>query len=295
MICLPQGAIRINHGMMNAVYEMPGQAAICKIAGPPTPGLYRSLEREAAACRFLWDQLPSTVPRVLDDQLPGMLLLSFLRGVPPSTFRARLAPQQRNELSYLLGDLLGQIHCINLDKIPATLLWYCPGDTWSEQALAAFDTVATVVECMQPHLKELMAQCRKVLVDTRAWLEDVDDGFVHGDFGGANILVNPDDGSLAGVIDWEWAARADPDLDLARLHWLGDVGRSAHLWTTLEEEQAFYQGYRKHRHPRSIGKKIRWYGLWFATSYLAARLQHNLVTECGPLERFIQDVLNRKW
>lgn len=41
--------------------------------------------------------------------------------------------------------------------------------------------------------------------------------FVHGDFSAGNIIVNPDTGRLAGIIDWGNAAIGDPALDFMSL------------------------------------------------------------------------------
>lgn len=42
-------------------------------------------------------------------------------------------------------------------------------------------------------------------------------GLIHGDFHFANVLVHPDEGRLAAIVDWELATLGDPLLDLGHL------------------------------------------------------------------------------
>lgn len=292
MVSLPEDRIRIPHGITNTVYEIAGQATICKVAGPTTQGVYCSLSREAAACRFLCDHLPGITPHVLLADLPKMLLLSFVAGLPLATIRSRLTSQQRKDLILRLGDMLGRIHCVT--DVPLELHWPFRGDNWPERAMASMAAVSATVEQAQLEMRNLMYLCRRHQEARLYCLEGTDEGLVHGDFGGANILICPDDLSIAGVVDWEWASLADPDLDLARLHWLGAVGRSAHIWANLDEQVAFYRGYKQHRCPTGdVVGKFRWYGLWFATSYLAFRLHRGMLIECRPLVQYIQNELNK--
>jgi aminoglycoside phosphotransferase (APT) family kinase protein len=55
-----------------------------------------------------------------------------------------------------------------------------------------------------------------------AWLDahrpaEVRPGLMHGDFHFANVIVRPDAGDLAAVVDWELATIGDPRLDLGHL------------------------------------------------------------------------------
>jgi aminoglycoside phosphotransferase (APT) family kinase protein len=55
-----------------------------------------------------------------------------------------------------------------------------------------------------------------------AWLDrhrpvDIRRGLMHGDFHFANVIVRPDAGDLAAVVDWELATIGDPLLDLGHL------------------------------------------------------------------------------
>lgn len=53
--------------------------------------------------------------------------------------------------------------------------------------------------------------------------------FIHGDLGGENLLVQPEDGQLVGVLDWDTAGVGDPAVDLAALR--ATLPRS--VWTLL--------------------------------------------------------------
>lgn len=55
-----------------------------------------------------------------------------------------------------------------------------------------------------------------------AWLDahrptEVRAGLIHGDFHFANVLIRPDSGALAAIVDWELATIGDPLLDLGHL------------------------------------------------------------------------------
>jgi len=53
--------------------------------------------------------------------------------------------------------------------------------------------------------------------------------FIHGDLGGENLLVQPEDGQLMGVLDWDTAGVGDPAVDLAALR--ATLPRS--VWTLV--------------------------------------------------------------
>ena len=55
--------------------------------------------------------------------------------------------------------------------------------------------------------------------DNLAYIPDDRDGvsLVHGDFKPSNLLVDPEDGHVTGVLDWEFAFAGSPLFDLATL------------------------------------------------------------------------------
>lgn len=290
---LPENLVRIPYGVVNEVYTNSEHSAVWKVAGPPTPGSYRSLAREAAACRLLAPALPGIVPQVLDEQLPHLLVLSFLAGQPLSVAGIPPSLPQRHTVLDRLGTILAIINSISADNLPDVLRWPFQGNSWSQKALAAFVAVSRQVSTSSPELAPLMHQCRGLLEHSLSWLDHSHQGFIHGDFSGSNILLDPCTWVVTGVIDWEWATIADADYDLMRLHWRVVAGRGPHLWSTPAELTTFNQGYQRHRQLPIEAEKLRWYGLFFATSYLALRLQRNMLAESNDLVNFIRHQVSR--
>lgn len=60
------------------------------------------------------------------------------------------------------------------------------------------------------------------LDDVAAWLDahrpdDIQMGLIHGDFHFANVLIAPDEGRVAAIVDWELTTIGDPLLDLGHV------------------------------------------------------------------------------
>ncbi|NUW40072.1 phosphotransferase family protein [Nonomuraea rhodomycinica] len=96
--------------------------------------------------------------------------------------------------------------------------WRAPADdVWREEWRELADDVRRlVVPLLTP------GQARRALADAARALrtaESAPAGFVHGDLGGANVLVAgaPGAARVTGVLDWEAAGPGDPAVDLAAL------------------------------------------------------------------------------
>jgi aminoglycoside phosphotransferase (APT) family kinase protein len=63
--------------------------------------------------------------------------------------------------------------------------------------------------------RDLMAYAERHGDRLKSWLSQA--CLVHGDFNAANILVEPDTGAVAAVIDWEYALSATPAIDFGNL------------------------------------------------------------------------------
>lgn len=62
---------------------------------------------------------------------------------------------------------------------------------------------------------------------------------VHGDFGPQNLLINPDEWTATGLLDWEWVHLGDAIEDLAWAEW---IVRTHHP-TTVASLSALFEGY----------------------------------------------------
>ncbi|MEV0202292.1 aminoglycoside phosphotransferase family protein [Nonomuraea sp. NPDC050691] len=127
----------------------------------------------------------------------GCLVMRLVRGEP-------LAPGREPDLAALTG-LLERLASVPLGP-PAE-----PG--WREEWRELVDDVRRLVV---PLLGA--EQARRAVADTMRALETAESAptrFVHGDLGGANVLISG--GAVAGVLEWEAAGPGDPAVDLAAL------------------------------------------------------------------------------
>jgi aminoglycoside phosphotransferase (APT) family kinase protein len=137
-----------------------------------------------------------------------------------------LAPEQRRNVGVALGRLLQRLHA-SVTRV---------GDTAPEWWVAAHEDPSEMHNAYRPRhelaprlVEEARALAgaadRAILDDVAAFLADrqhlfVDDstGFVHTDLNGHNVMVATDGSAqITGLIDWEGARVAAPDLELDML------------------------------------------------------------------------------
>lgn len=142
-----------------------------------------------------------------------VVVASHARGVPaeqgPEPTAARLAARERR-----LGALMAQLHTLHGDRFgyldPATRL---RGDTWPQAYTAIVDAlladaVRWDVDVQAPAVRAAVARHTEALATVRH------PSLVHADLWPGNLFVDPDDGTLTGVIDPERAFYGDPLFDL---------------------------------------------------------------------------------
>lgn len=264
---------RVPHGVVNVVLSGPAQT-VRKVYAQPIAPLHRSMRREIEACLAAADL--AQVPEV---RRVGARTVEFQRmpGVPLSQ-ASQLA--NRRPLQFALGETLATIH-----SLPGSDALRLPGATWG-------DSIARCVEDVRDELcavlPELSKPLRVLTRETSTLGEPTRPGLVHGDFGGANVLVSADGASVTGVVDWEWALRGDGRYDVAKARWLPQVGRSSHLWRTAAEERWFLEAYVANggdgmdRHLESV------YSRWMAASYLLLRVKVGATSAIEPLIRYLR-------
>ncbi len=133
------------------------------------------------------------------------------------------------------------------------------------------------------------------------WLEanipvETEPGILHGDCHMANIMVNPDDGELAALIDWEMSTIGDPLLDLG---WVMATVDSGDGFTTspMEPKDGFpsiaemIAHYGKHSN-RDLSE-IRWYAV-LACYKLGVILEGTHARACaGKADKATGDMLHQ--
>jgi len=154
-------------------------------------------------------------PEVLDlvpDLAPGRAHLVF-RYLPGSGLNpevlARLDQPGRRRLCTDLAHVLGQLRAGRVSR------WPGPEIGWVERwELLAEHVRAEVVRGL-PLAGRQLAEAELAAAVQAA--RGAPAGLLHGDLGSSNLLVDPADGRLTGVLDWEGAGPGDPAVDLAAI------------------------------------------------------------------------------
>lgn len=183
---------------------------------PRSPQARHSLATETLLLHALQGHLPLPVPDPVYAAPDGLFTgYRMLRGVP--FLKSTMADIGDGEICQHLASQLGAfpkvLHAVDASQMPTGFPETDTGDSWTALYRAFRD--------------ELFAHVRP---DAR---NDVSDAFAsflgepknvsyrrvlrHGDFGGANILYDPKQRSISGVIDFGSAALGDPAVDLAAL------------------------------------------------------------------------------
>jgi aminoglycoside phosphotransferase (APT) family kinase protein len=233
--------MRAIHGVTNRVTLDLVDRTVRKEFSPLNVGvLWRSAQREFAALTIVAPL--GLAPPVL--AFDGHELRQSMHAGQsyPEAYRG-LDLAGRRGLARNAGFLLRRIHQVGWDGSPP----------WSDLALAGarpqgwrqviaqiIGDLARLTSDRMPHLGSVPVTVEQSAERCAAGLPDEVFGLVHGDFGGANVLVGP--GGDAVAVDWEWAHLGDPVYDLVRHDWLDAVGRHHHLYDE-STATAFADGY----------------------------------------------------
>lgn len=157
-------------------------------------------------------------PEILGGDLDAPLgkshvVLRYVRGVgltDPAV--ADLPVEARQRLAEGLGELLRLLRNVDPTSWPAVgrQSWH---GRWAEFRQHVLDIVL-------PLLTSAGADRARAEVEWAVQAAECaprPDAFVHGDLGGANVLLEPSSGALTGVLDWDSAGFGDPAIDLAAL------------------------------------------------------------------------------
>lgn len=193
-----------NQGMEHYILEI-NNDWICKIAKGQTDGL----EMENKILRFLQKKLKTRIP-IIAYYEPGFLVYHKLPGVELSTQNYEfLTPTQKNQLVEDIAFFLKELHTIDITSRQSLNLGEC-GWPWSANKLveyAASIQDPKIIALFQPfiyHYTAIKPTSRPALI--------------HNDLISRNIIIDPQSGTLSGIIDFTDVAFQDVYLDL-RLRW----------------------------------------------------------------------------
>ena len=283
---LTAGLPRAGHGTTNAVFVDRRRGLVVKRFSPAgTALLWRGLAREAAALRLA---MPTgLVPRLVARDPatdPAILSIEYVEATPyPLMDHA-----DPSRSAYRAGAALRRVHALVPDPASADHLRLPgdgPGARWSEVIAGLADQLCAAVRVAAPELADPVRDCARRLPRWCAGLDEPQRVLVHGDYGGANVLLRPD-GQLS-IVDWEWAHAGDPGYDLARLAWQDTIGRRHGVYRDERTGRAFRTGYGCSDSDLDE-VRLRVYGTLMALGHcLAGRLT---CRETGPFEQWLYRV-----
>ncbi len=191
------------------------------------------LAAEGRLLQAIQDRLPLAVPRPVyqkfDPPVPGLAFLGYpyLPGEP-------LTPQWlsevrdefiRDDLSRQLAGFLRALHGFPLSDLTTPLPGNLPGEGLQEGRAVWESMYAEVRQklfpAMRPDARKQITAHFEVFLDDPG-LHDFSPALRHGDFGGVNILWDPEKRTVNAIIDFSSCAVGDPAYDLASIWTLGE-------------------------------------------------------------------------
>lgn len=196
----------------------------------PRGGSSLSLKKEISITNYLKDKLPVRIPQytvILDDgkleaaayrKIEGIMLTSQeipedLPYVNPWEF---LSGRNAEIVARQIANILNAIHGLDTTEM-SELLKPFAHMSWEDLILTDIEDAKTISKivfsgnfldsCLQ-FLEKLTKQIHEFDFDLR---------FVHGDFGGWNILFNKDELKITGLLDWGGCCIGDPATDFKEL------------------------------------------------------------------------------
>jgi aminoglycoside 2''-phosphotransferase len=183
----------------------------------------KTLRCEIVVQKSLQGRLPLPIPEPmyahLETEIPGKAFVGypFIQGVPlwRENFNTITSPRARKRMAVQLGEFLQGLHQVNVDEaIPIALSSYETREEWVD----LFDRIQ---ERLYAHMREDAR--RDVSEHFQRYLDQLDRyGFEpclrHGDFGTGNIIYDPENLSITGIIDFGGVGLGDPAVDFAGLY-----------------------------------------------------------------------------
>lgn len=204
-----RSVVRLGSGLDNLVYEVNGELLVRYGMEAGTAKRGETVRREATLLTVLRDLSPIPVPEpAFVDIDAGVLAYAKLRGHPlaeqPVADPGRLAAELAEFLSRLHEAPLGRMSTLVPNDVEPLAMWLrdaeeCYGRIRHVVPAATRPAIESFLTAVTP------AEPRKV-------------AFCHNDLGAEHVLVDPETGTVTGVIDWTDAAITDPAYDLGLLY-----------------------------------------------------------------------------
>ena len=203
--------------------EVAGERSVVRIYARPSHRGAAAHEVDAALLRLVRGLLP--VPEVLEVRradeatgMPALLVTSFLPGERLELLLPRLDGAGRATTGRRLGEILADLGAMPMLSAGP----FVDGRLTIGSFEPDLDGLPAAVELAEPRLgwwsPDELAGLREVAVDAQALLDTVGRRvLVHSDFNAKNLLVAPDELTVTGLLDWEFAHAGHPFTDLGNL------------------------------------------------------------------------------
>jgi aminoglycoside phosphotransferase (APT) family kinase protein len=203
--------------------EVAGERSVVRIYARPSRRGAAAHEVDAALLRLVRGLLP--VPEVLEVRradeatgMPALLVTSFLPGDRLDLLLPRLDGAGRATTGRRLGEILADLGGMPMLSAGP----FVDGRLTIGSFEPDLDGLPAAVELAEPRLgwwsPDELAGLREVAVDAQALLDTVGRRvLVHSDFNAKNLLVAPDELTVTGLLDWEFAHAGHPFTDLGNL------------------------------------------------------------------------------
>lgn len=200
---------RLGEGIDNAAWVVNGELVIRQGKDPDRAARAEAVRREATLLVAVSRFSPLPVPEpVFTDAETGLLAYPRLPGVPLK-WSSHIRPES---LAPALGGFLDAIHGMPVAVVePVVERDVYPLDAWLRDAARDY---AIIADRLTPSQRSLVED----FLGHRPSPEPDTLVFCHNDLGSEHVLVDPESGTLTGIIDWSDAAIADPARDFALLY-----------------------------------------------------------------------------
>jgi aminoglycoside 2''-phosphotransferase len=211
----------------------------------------KTLQREVTILRHLQGHLSLDIPQPRYQQLEkpfvGEAFMGYplIQGIPlwDEFFQTIQDKAVLNRMAHQLGTFLRELHQRPAqDLIPLDL---AGSDTRAEWLDVYTRIQAKLFPLIRPDAREQVTSRFETYLDTPR-IHHFTPVLRHGDFGGGNIIFNPETQSIAGVIDFAFTGLGDPAVDIAGLQCFGDTFFEASCqvypeMAAYEERSQFYR------------------------------------------------------
>ena len=187
----------------------------------------KTLQREVTILSHIRSHVSLDIPHPqyhqLDRPIVGEAFMGYplIPGIPlwDEFFQTIQDKAVLNRMAYQLGAFLSELHQIPArDLIPIDLPLSDTREEW-------LDVYARIQEklfsLMRPDAREQVTALFETYLDTPR-IHRFTPVLRHGDFGGGNIIFNPETQAISGVIDFAFTSLGDPAVDVAGLQFFGD-------------------------------------------------------------------------